>query len=57
MNNQQVHSFIDYWLGEKKEVMRVGFLYGYFAEDPYYKNGIRAIVEAIYEPHQYCTFN
>jgi len=57
MNNQQIHNFIDYWLGEKKEVMRVGFLYGYFAEDPYYKNGIRAIVEAIYEPHQYCTFN
>jgi len=35
--------------------MRVGFLYGYYAEDPYYKNGIRAVVEALYEPHQQCT--
>lgn len=37
--------------------MRVGFLYGYFAEDPFYKNGIRAIVEAIYEPKQVCTYD
>jgi nuclear protein localization family protein 4 len=29
---------------------RIGYLYGYFAEDPHYKGGIRAIVEAIYEP-------
>jgi hypothetical protein len=35
--------------------MRVGFLYGYYAEDPYYKNGIIAVVEALYEPHQQCT--
>lgn len=35
--------------------MRVAFLYGYYAEDPYYKNGIRAIVQALYEPHQHCT--
>ena len=28
----------------------MGFLYGYYAEDPNYKNGVRAIVEAIYEP-------
>lgn len=36
--------------------MRVGFLYGYYAEDPHYTNGIRAIVEAIYEPDQFCTY-
>jgi len=28
----------------------MGFLYGYYAADPNYKDGIRAVVEAIYEP-------
>lgn len=28
----------------------MGFLYGYYAADPNYQNGVRAIVEAIYEP-------
>ena len=27
-------------------------MYGYFAEDPVYDKGIRAIVEFIYEPPQ-----
>lgn len=35
--------------------LRVAFLYGYYAEDPFYKNGIRAIVEALYEPEQVCS--
>ncbi len=30
----------------------MGFLYGYYAEDPNYKGGVRAIIEAIYEPPQ-----
>lgn len=34
---------------------RVAFVYGYYAEDPFYTNGIRAIVEAIYEPEQQAT--
>jgi hypothetical protein len=32
-------------------------LYGYYAEDPHYKGGIRVIVEAIYEPDQIGTYN
>jgi nuclear protein localization protein 4 homolog len=28
----------------------MGWIYGYYAEDPNYKNGVRAIVEALYEP-------
>ena len=50
-----MHNFVKYWLSERPNQMRFGYLYGYFADDPYYQNGIRAIVEAIYEPHQYCN--
>lgn len=58
MNNAQVHNFINYWVQEKKMAeMRIAFIYGYYAEDPYYKKGIRAIVEALYEPEQKCTAN
>lgn len=30
----------------------MGFLYGYYAADPNYQNGVRAVVEAIFEPKQ-----
>lgn len=33
-------------------VQKIGLLYGYFSEDPNYKDGVRAIVEALYEPPQ-----
>ena len=55
MNTEQMHNFVKYWLSERPNQMRFGYLYGYFADDPFYHNGIRAIVEAIYEPHQYCN--
>jgi nuclear protein localization family protein 4 len=31
---------------------RIGFLYGYYCEDHDYEGGIRAVVEAVYEPPQ-----
>lgn len=53
MNVQALASFVRYWVQNKQTAeQRVGFLYGYYAEDPHYKGGIRAIVEAVYEPKQ-----
>lgn len=49
MNIEQISSFIKFWVQKKHMAeQRVGFLYGYYAEDPHYKGGIRVIVEAIY---------
>lgn len=51
MNIGQIQDFVSYWVQKKKTAeQRVGYLYGYYAEDPNYKGGIRVIVEAIYEP-------
>ena len=36
---------------------RVGWLYGYYSEDPNYPDGVRVNVEAIYEPNQYGEYN
>jgi nuclear protein localization family protein 4 len=30
----------------------MGWAYGYYAEDPNFKGGVRAIIEAVYEPPQ-----
>jgi nuclear protein localization family protein 4 len=55
MNSGEISNFVNYWLNSFEE--RVGWLYGYYAEDPDYELGIRAIVEAIYEPPQHGTYN
>ena len=55
MNSAEISNFVNYWLNSFEE--RVGWLYGYYAEDPDYELGIRAIVEAIYEPPQQGTYN
>jgi nuclear protein localization family protein 4 len=57
MNISQIQDFIKYWLPRKNEQQRVAFLYGYYAEDPHYKGGIRVIVEALYEPKQTGTYS
>lgn len=49
MNVDQLSKFVKFWVQKKHTTeQRVGFLYGYYAEDPHYKNGIRLIIEAIY---------
>lgn len=53
MNIPEVSSFVSYWrddLGMQQQ--RAGWLYGYYTETKHYKLGIRAVVEAIYEPPQ-----
>lgn len=44
MNIAQIQDFVRYWLPRSHEQQRVGYLYGYYAEDPHYKGGIRVIV-------------
>ncbi len=45
MNTVQIQDFVSYWVQKKKTAeQRVGYLYGYYAEDPNYKGGIRVIV-------------
>lgn len=58
MNVKDISNFVKHWVDVKHTAeQRVGFLYGYYAEDPHYKGGIRAIVEAIYEPQQKGSYN
>lgn len=55
LNMNEVQEFEQNWkqYGEQ----RVGFLYGYFCEDPDYEDGIRVMVETIYEPPQQGTYD
>lgn len=38
------------WTNNKHAIQKVGWLYGYYTEDKNFEEGVRAIVEAIYEP-------
>ena len=57
MNFQEITRFVNYWVKGGFGTQRIGFLYGYYAEDPNYKGGVRAIIEAIYEPPQKGTIS
>lgn len=35
----------------------MAYIYGYYAEDPNYKGGVRAIVETLYTPPQQADYN
>lgn len=49
-NFEEINGFIAHWLQTFEN--RVGILYGYYAEDPDYELGVRAVIEAVYEPPQ-----
>lgn len=55
MNFHEIQRFIRLWM--ETGYQRVGILYGYYAEDPVYEKGVRAIVEVLYEPPQENKFN
>lgn len=55
MNGEEIGNLIRHWFNVGTQ--RVGYLYGYYAEDPTYSLGVRAVVEAIYEPQQKNDFN
>jgi nuclear protein localization family protein 4 len=52
MNVREITEFVKHWQGSHSLEQRGGFLYGYYAQDPNYPDGIRAVVESIYEPIQ-----
>jgi nuclear protein localization family protein 4 len=52
MNFEEINLFVQQWQKDHCLKQRMAYLFGYFAEDPNYPNGIRAVVEAIYEPKQ-----
>jgi len=52
MNFKELQKFVDHWRRGSCMEQRIGYLYGYFSEDPNYPLGIRVNVEAIYEPPQ-----
>lgn len=54
-NFKEISGFVKYWMSSFEN--RTGFLYGYYAEDPDYNMGVRAVVEAIYEPPQKGDYN
>ena len=57
MNVKEVTEFVRYWQQSHSLEQRGGFLYGYYAEDPNYPDGVRAVLESIYEPMQHGDMN
>ncbi len=55
MNFVETGKLIQYWL--KNINQRVAIVYGYYAEDNLYPKGVRAVIEALYEPPQENSFN
>ncbi len=52
MNQEEISLFVNTWMQSFCMKQRMGFLFGYYASDPNYIGGVRAVVEAIYEPPQ-----
>ena len=52
MNHEEIDLFLQPWIKGFFQTQRMGYLFGYYAKDPNYINGVRAVVEALYEPPQ-----
>lgn len=51
-NYAEIGSFVGAWQQTGMYEQRMGWLYGYYSEDPNFQDGIRVNIEAIYEPPQ-----
>lgn len=52
MNFKEMSQFVGAWQRTGQYEQRMGYLYGYYSEDPNFPDGVRVNVEAIYEPPQ-----
>jgi len=52
MNFKEMSQFVGAWQQTGCYEQRMGYLYGYYSEDPNFPDGVRVNVEAIYEPPQ-----
>lgn len=52
MNQEEIGIFVQQWVKGFCMKQKMGYLYGYYASDPNFPDGVRAVVEMIYEPPQ-----
>jgi len=52
MNREELDQFLQPWIQSFFGKQRMAYLFGYYAKDPNYKDGVRAVVETLYEPPQ-----
>ena len=52
MNYKELAKFVGFWQRTGYYEQRMGYLYGYYSEDPNYPEGVRVNIEAIYDPPQ-----
>ena len=53
MNKEELNLFISSWSHKDYfSIQKMAFLFGYYATDPNYPEGVRAVVEAMHEPPQ-----
>jgi len=52
MNQEEIAIFVNQWVKGFCMKQKMGYLFGYYASDPNFPDGVRAVVEMIYEPPQ-----
>lgn len=56
-NHKELSKFVGHWQRAGMMEQRMGYLYGYYSEDPNYPNGVRVNIEVLYEPPQINEMN
>ena len=57
LNYREIASFVGAWQQTGMYEQRMAYLYGYYSEDPNFKDGVRVNIEALYEPPQIGEMN